>query len=288
MTGWRCGWALGPARGRSARATRSRATRRRTSARSRRRPCVAALTGPQDCVTDDARRVPAAARPAAARGSPPIRGIALREAGRRVLPVRRRLGAAVARRHPHDRPTSPGAARRGARRADAGRGVRRAGFLRISYATSMERLEEGAKRILAFVAALDAAGKTPAASRVGGPRSSTVRAATGVVSGGAWRARLQARHVHLPPSSSPPSPPSSAPTGPATRPTSARVRHRRAEEGARRPTSSCCPGTTAEVAAVARAVHGAPRAARAARRRHRLHRRRGADRAAASCCRSSG
>jgi len=39
------------------------------------------------------------------------------------------------------------------------------GFLRISYATSMERLREGAQRIHAFVRALDAAGKTPSALR---------------------------------------------------------------------------------------------------------------------------
>ena len=48
----------------SAPATRSRATRRRTSARSRRRRSTAALNGPQDCVTRDARRVPAPPRPA--------------------------------------------------------------------------------------------------------------------------------------------------------------------------------------------------------------------------------
>ena len=42
-------------------ATRSRATRRRTSARSRRRPSRPALSGPQECVDRDARRVPRAA-----------------------------------------------------------------------------------------------------------------------------------------------------------------------------------------------------------------------------------
>ena len=35
------------------------------------------------------------------------------------------------------------------------------GFLRISYATSMERLREGATRILEFVEKLDASGQTP-------------------------------------------------------------------------------------------------------------------------------
>ena len=35
------------------------------------------------------------------------------------------------------------------------------GYLRISYATSMERLREGATRILEFVEKLDASGQTP-------------------------------------------------------------------------------------------------------------------------------
>ena len=39
------------------------------------------------------------------------------------------------------------------------------GFLRISYATSLERLREGAQSDRAFVASLDAAGKTPPAVR---------------------------------------------------------------------------------------------------------------------------
>ena len=51
MTGWRCGWALGPAAV-IAPATRCRATRRRTSTRSRRRRSIGALNGPQECVTE--------------------------------------------------------------------------------------------------------------------------------------------------------------------------------------------------------------------------------------------
>jgi aspartate aminotransferase len=41
------------------------------------------------------------------------------------------------------------------------------GFLRISYATSMERLREGATRILEFVKKLDAAGQTARAGSAG-------------------------------------------------------------------------------------------------------------------------
>ena len=52
------------------------------------------------------------------------------------------------------------------------------------------------------------------------------------------------------------------------------LRHRRAEARASRPTSSSCPGTTAEVAAIARLCDAGRRPARSARRRHRLHRRR--------------
>jgi aspartate aminotransferase len=48
----------------------------------------------------------------------------------------------------------------------AGEAFEAPGFLRISYATSMERLREGAERIAAFVGKLDAAGRTPATTRV--------------------------------------------------------------------------------------------------------------------------
>ena len=55
-----------------------------------------------------------------------------------------------------------GAARRGARRGHAGRGVRRAGLRPISYATSMENLREGSRRLLEFVAqARRRAGRLP-------------------------------------------------------------------------------------------------------------------------------
>ncbi len=55
------------------------------------------------------------------------------------------------------------------------------------------------------------------------------------------------------------------------------LRHRRAEARHVPPTSSCCPERTADVSAIVRLCARASRAARAARRRHRLHRRRGAD-----------
>ena len=47
----------------------------------------------------------------------------------------------------------------------AGEAFEAPGFLRISYATSMEQLKEGVKRIQAFIGKLETEGKVPAVTR---------------------------------------------------------------------------------------------------------------------------
>ena len=47
----------------------------------------------------------------------------------------------------------------------AGEGFEAPGFLRISYATSMDQLKEGTRRIQAFIEKLEHEGKVPAVSR---------------------------------------------------------------------------------------------------------------------------
>ena len=48
----------------------------------------------------------------------------------------------------------------------AGEAFEAPGFLRISYATSMEQLREGTNRIFAFIRKLEQEGKVPAATGV--------------------------------------------------------------------------------------------------------------------------
>ena len=50
----------------------------------------------------------------------------------------------------------------------AGEAFEAPGFIRISYATSMARLEEGVRRIRAFIAGLEAEGTVPAAAASAG------------------------------------------------------------------------------------------------------------------------
>ena len=126
------------------RATRSRATRRRTSSRSRRRRRWRRSPARRTCVTtmlDEYRAAPRQ-HPRLAHGGPADR---VREAGGRLLPVPA---------------TSRSSCRRTASRTSAdfaqallekehvvvtpGEAFDAPGFLRISYATSMEQLREGA------------------------------------------------------------------------------------------------------------------------------------------------
>ena len=128
MTGWRCGWTIGPAAVDRRADTRSRAMRRRTSRRSRRRPSLAALTGSQDagrrrCWTSTGSAATACTQwltrgSAASRCVKPAGAFYLFpdlsevHRGRRLQDVQR---------------LRAGAARRVARRRHAGRGVRCAG-----------------------------------------------------------------------------------------------------------------------------------------------------------------
>jgi aspartate aminotransferase len=163
MTGWRCGWALGPAQVISAcNALQSHSTSNVTSISQK--ACVAALTGPQDCVgrmlaeyrtrrdrllawlTADPRitcAAPAGAFYLFVDVSALLSPDGIRTTGEFATRLLEEAHVALTAGEAFDAP----------------------GSLRISYATSMQRLEEGVKRIRAFVAALDAAGKTPAVSR---------------------------------------------------------------------------------------------------------------------------
>jgi aspartate aminotransferase len=164
MTGWRCGWAIGPAAVISAcNALQSHSTSNVTSISQK--ACVAALNGPQDSVgtmlaeyrkrrdnllawlTEDPRircEVPAGAFYLFVDISALLSPDGLRTSADFATALLNEAHVALTAGEAFDAP----------------------GFLRISYATSMDRLEEGVRRIRAFVAALDAAGKTPAAAGV--------------------------------------------------------------------------------------------------------------------------
>ncbi len=102
-------------------------------------------------------RVPGAARqhPRLADGEP---GDQVREAEGRVLPVPGHLGPAVAGRA-QDRPTDFAQALLEKEHVvvTPGEAFDAPGYLRISYATSMEQLREGATRILRFAESLQPA-----------------------------------------------------------------------------------------------------------------------------------
>jgi aspartate aminotransferase len=161
MTGWRCGWALGPATVIAAcNALQSHSTSNVTSISQK--AAVAALTGPQEPV-----------------------GEMLAEYRRRRdqlhewLTVDPRItcikpGGAFYLFVDVSALLSPDGIRTSAEFAQAlldeahvaltaGEAFDAPGFLRISYATSMERLRDGSERILAFIRKLDAAGKTAGA-----------------------------------------------------------------------------------------------------------------------------
>jgi aspartate aminotransferase len=165
MTGWRCGWALGPAEVIAAcNALQSHSTSNTASISQK--AALAALTGPQDSV----RAMLAEYRErrdnlhAWLTVDPRVR--CLKPAGAFYLFVD--ISALLS---PDGIRTSAEFATRLLDEAHvaltAGEAFDAPGFLRISYATSMERLREGATRILDFVKKLDAAGQTaPAATRV--------------------------------------------------------------------------------------------------------------------------
>ena len=154
MTGWRCGWAIGPkAVVAQCNAIQSHSTSNINSITQK--AAIAALTGPAGGVTEmlDEYRKRRDAVHALADRRPAVR---LREAVGRVLPVPVRGRSAVTRRA-SGRPASwP---RRCSRKwpwpSRPGEGFDAPGFFRLSYATSMERLREGVDRMFAFVATME-------------------------------------------------------------------------------------------------------------------------------------
>jgi aspartate aminotransferase len=161
MTGWRCGWAIGPAELIAAEgALQSHQTSNVCSITQQ--AAMAALSGPQECVTamlEEYRRRRdrvwewLTADPRVACVKPAGAFYLFLDIGGLLSPAGLRTSAAFADRLIDDAHvvTTPGEA------FDA------PGFLRISYANSLERLAEASKRFAAFVARLDA---TPAADPV--------------------------------------------------------------------------------------------------------------------------
>jgi len=157
MTGWRCGWALGPASLIAAcNALQSHSTLNVTSISQK--AALAALTGPQESVGEmlGEYRARRDSLHAWLTVDPRIR--CLKPAGAFYLFVD--ISALLS---PEGIRTSAEFATRLLDESHvaltAGEAFDAPGFLRISYATSMDRLREGATRILEFVRKLDAAGR---------------------------------------------------------------------------------------------------------------------------------
>lgn len=163
MTGWRCGWALGPAVVIGAcNALQSHSTSNVTSISQK--AAVAALTGPQESVgqmlAEYHRRRDTllgwlTADPRITCESPAGAFYLFVDISALLSPDGIRTSADFATALLNEAHVA----------LTAGEAFDAPGFLRISYATSMERLREGANRIQAFIKALDAAGKTPVATR---------------------------------------------------------------------------------------------------------------------------
>ncbi len=160
MTGWRCGWTIAPEEVIAAcNAIQSHSTSNVCSITQR--ATVAALTGPQVCVGEmlEAYRSRRDRIWSLLTADPRIRCV--KPSGAFYLFID--IGDLL----------SPGGLRTSAAFAEAlleeqhvaltpGEAFDAPGFLRISFATSVERLEEGARRIHAFIAARDAAGEATA------------------------------------------------------------------------------------------------------------------------------
>jgi aspartate aminotransferase len=151
MTGWRCGWAIGPADViKACNVIQSNATSNANSIAQR--AAVAALTGPQDCVTRmlDEYRERRDRICAWLAEDPRLRFVKPAGAFYLFVDVSEVL--------------SPDGIRTSADLAQAlldearvvltpGEAFDTPGFIRISYATSLDRLREGARRVLEFVRA---------------------------------------------------------------------------------------------------------------------------------------
>ena len=228
MTGWRCGWLVGPKPViQAANALQSHETSNVNSITQK--AAVAALTGPQQCVTDmlaeyQQRRDQVlgwlAEEPrlacAVPQGAFYLFPSTSRRSCRRTGAARRSSSRTRCSREEHV-VTTPGEA------FDA------PGFIRLSYATSLDRLREGVTRLIRFARGRQSFHSSRSdRSRSDATPTSTRRLADRL------RAIVGADYVR---------------TDDEAR---AHVRHRRAEARRIRPTSSSCPATTAEIAAIAR------------------------------------
>ncbi len=164
MTGWRCGWAVGPAEVISAcNAIQSHSTSNVSSISQK--AAFAAVTGPQGFVKEmleeyrkrrDALHAWLTADPRIKCVKPNGAFYLFIDISALLSPDGIRTSAEFAERLLHEAHVA----------LTAGEGFEAPGFLRISYATSMDQLKEGTRRIQAFIEKLEHEGKVPAVSRV--------------------------------------------------------------------------------------------------------------------------
>src|SRR6187399_2487022 len=163
MTGWRCGWAVGPAQVISAcNALQSHSTSNVSSISQK--AALAAINGPQGFVKEmleeyrkrrDALHSWLTADPRIKCVKPNGAFYLFIDISALLSPDGIRTSAEFAERLLHEAHVA----------LTAGEGLEAPGFLRISYATSMDRLKEGTRRIQAFIEKLEHEGKVPAVSR---------------------------------------------------------------------------------------------------------------------------
>jgi len=164
MTGWRCGWAVGPVEVISAcNALQSHSTSNVSSISQK--AAFAAVTGPQGFVGEmlaeykkrrDALHSWLTADPRIKCVKPAGAFYLFPDISALLSPDGVRTSAEFAERLLHEAHVA----------LTAGEGFEAPGFLRISYATSMDQLKEGTRRIQAFIEKLEHEGKVPAVSRV--------------------------------------------------------------------------------------------------------------------------
>jgi aspartate aminotransferase len=163
MTGWRCGWAVGPAQVISAcNALQSHSTSNVSSISQK--AALAAINGPQGFVKEmlEEYRKRRDALHSWLTADPRIKCVKPNGAFYLFIDISALLS-------PDGIRTSGEFAERLLQEAHvaltAGEGFEAPGFLRISYATSMDQLKEGTRRIQAFIEKLEHEGKVPAVSR---------------------------------------------------------------------------------------------------------------------------
>jgi aspartate aminotransferase len=163
MTGWRCGWAVGPAEVIAAcNALQSHSTSNVSSISQK--AALAAVNGPQGFVKEmleeyrkrrDALHAWLTADPRIKCVKPNGAFYLFIDISALLSPDGIRTSGEFAERLLHEAHVA----------LTAGEGFEAPGFLRISYATSMDQLKEGTRRIQAFIEKLEHEGKVPAVSR---------------------------------------------------------------------------------------------------------------------------